>query len=110
MSLFQAYIAASTDDGYTIPGYGENPTYFYKASTEGKLGKTNTSLWSWLRWDNVDIPNGVTVDNGYIKFHASRTGSAANGQNFWFEQADDPLAPTTMTDLTVPGLWSLRRQ
>ena len=105
------------DDGMIYSAGNIFVTTYPPNSSYQLLGNTNGTGWSFVVFHDVDVPNGATITDAYITFK-SRTvsGSDANTQNMYFEQADNPIAPISTPDLTgrtrggvvnwVLGTWS----
>lgn len=52
------------------------------------------------RWDNVTIPAGATITSAIltVRIHWATNDGTGTKTNIYFEDADDPAAPTTAGD------------
>jgi len=53
-----------------------------------------------LRFQNVDIPQGATIDNAYIEFEVDETNTVTTNLQIYGEDADDPITFSVANDIT----------
>lgn len=90
-------VAASADDGYCIE------TFFNGTSVVG-AGKFDTrTIEGWARFLNVTIPQGATVDMGYVTIygHVGANDGAGVKTNMHMNDIDDAVAPTDCTEFSA---------
>ena len=82
-------IAGSRDEGEEIIATGEMELF---TSTDTELGYEDMGQQIiGMRWLDLDIPQGATITNAYIKFKAGETDSAATNITFHAEDVDSAL-------------------
>lgn len=95
-------IAANADDG-TSAG-----SSFYNSWAYAYIAKVSSTAYrSFFRFSSVTIPAGATIISAKIKLRASESSSGTPcNVNIYMEDADDPSAPSSASDLTSRPLTS----
>jgi len=90
--------AANGDDGYCWDGgSGFNTSLNYMYIGDANVGG---SQHAFIRFPNITIPNGATIDSAYLKVTArSSDSSTPCDVNIGIETEDNPTAPTLGSDL-----------
>jgi hypothetical protein len=94
-------VAASGDDGHT-----RNAFAFFSLSNNGILGSSaGAPTKTWLRFVNVSVPNGATINAAHIEYKAYSSKSADSCiTRMYFNAGDDAAAPTTYDEYTGKAL------
>jgi hypothetical protein len=95
-------VAASGDDGYTYS------TTLVSNNNLAICGNDGSYTYnSFFRFADVSIPAGATIVSAKLQFksYSNYTGTTCN-TNIYFEDADDPAAPTTKTSYDGRSLTS----
>ncbi len=92
-------VGAAPDDGWSM----SDGTFHDGASPSTQVVVGNVTAgtrdgYAW--WDNVTVPQGVSIDAASIEVQADRTDLDGSGMltNLCFEDSDDAVAPTTRAE------------
>ena len=91
-------IAASADDGACDVGGGG----FSSSESAVDFGSSNVggAQHCYFWYDNINIPAGAIIDSAVLRCRSAGTTSGTTvNVTLHFEQADDPIPPTTDSDL-----------
>lgn len=94
-------IASGGNDGTT--GYGDLDNFPAFGNYYG-----DTTTRTFLRFDDVTIPAGSTVTAATLTLRSDHAETGAVRARFACEDADDPAAPTTASDLMARSLTTAR--
>jgi hypothetical protein len=97
------YPAASGDDGYR-----EGATTFATSWDGVVIGNYDASAYKlFVRFNGVAIPQGATITECYVRFTAfGNTSVDTVLSNIYFNDADNPVAPTTYGEFDALSLTS----
>jgi type IV pilus assembly protein PilY1 len=101
-NAIEVRVNASYDDGYQ---YSTSSTYL--TSTSVSLSSANSSYCSGMRFQNVNIPEGATISNAYIKVRAHSSavaGSSTKTVTIWGEKRLSAPTFGTYTSTDAIGL------
>lgn len=94
------YPAINRDDG----DVNYNDTYSYFA-TDITLGSWGGYFNDWIRFQNVNIPQGVTITEAYVKLTAIQSDSGTDcNVNCYFNDVDDAIAPLDTAEYNALAL------
>lgn len=97
-------VLAGADDGYCQLSGGS----LVAGLTTAYFGEQfSTAYRQFARFDNVTIPAGVNIDSAVVRLTSSGnfSGTTCNA-NVYFEDEDDPPAPSTASDVQTASLTS----
>lgn len=90
--------------GQFKPLYSADDGYYYSSTLNNSgnavvLGKTNVSNYAFVRFDDVTIPQGSTINSAYLKVRAysSLSGSTCN-VSIYFVTEDNPSTISSVAD------------
>ena len=93
-SIFESQVAASGDDGRIREGgfstTTKNPWAGYRAELSDYL-----ACHCFMRFDNVTIPSGATINNAYLQVYADSDGTGIARLKVYGVDEDDAAAPTS---------------
>ncbi len=87
-------VSENIDDGYVYDPSGRDYSGAYL-----KIGKSSDKLYSvWLKFNDIIIPRGATIDVSYFKFYDGVSDSATIYTRIYAEDAETPAAPSSRDD------------